>query len=153
LFAKPQQATELAEIQQMLGEAYSGNVIGLNSGEESKKVLLKIETKVAANRKKDAVDAIAYAAVRTELKKPLKPEDLEVLRTGKMQLVGDAAVIYGSSLLTIEQAKGFSKELSELGSLGDLVTAQAYSKAGDNSRLTQFHSKVRSRSTLMASIM
>lgn len=100
--------------------------------------LEKVVAEVAPDRKKNANAARLYVAMRHELAKPIKPEDLDVLKKSKDPFERDFAAIYAAQKLTKDEAQKLTTRFPKQGFSFVMARIHAYEKAGDKSARRRF---------------
>ncbi|HVT10742.1 MAG TPA: CPBP family intramembrane glutamic endopeptidase [Fimbriimonadaceae bacterium] len=102
------------------------------SGQTERNTLAKDVVKLKPFVATSPKTAMLYAAIQTELGRPVRPSDIASLRTSKSDVEKAAFEIYGNATLSRQQASSLAKRIPQDGLVGKLVAAQAYAKAGDN---------------------
>lgn len=92
-------------------------------GEETDRALVKLEEKVSATRKTDPATAAIWAAVRTELGKPITREDLAPALRSPDEDIRTVGKAYLKRPVTAKEAEPLLTKLDERGSLSRLAAA------------------------------
>ena len=125
---------ELAEAQPVIKEALiAGSLGGLAQG-TLKEGLLDLRDKAAPTHLTDPISAEIYAVCQFELHQPIKDQELAALRKSSNPIERNVAVIYGAKTLSRADATALSHGLQARGLIGSLIEADAFEKAGDNSK-------------------
>ena len=100
--------------------------------------LEKVVADVAPDRKKNSNAARLYVAMRHELGKPIKPEDLELLKKSKDPFERDFAEIYAAEKLTKAEAEKRIARFPKQGFSFLMARIHALEKAGDKAARKRF---------------
>jgi membrane protease YdiL (CAAX protease family) len=100
--------------------------------------LENVVSDVAPDRKKNSNAARLYVAMRHELGKPIKPEDIELLKKSKEPFERDFAAIYAAEKLSKTEAVKLTARFPKEGFTFLMARIHAFERAGDKTARKRF---------------